>query len=421
VSLTDVDHDADQPAPERRAGQGREKQGRESQGLVQRIGILLNHPLSTYYLLLGTTLLLLTLGLIMVLSASSIDSYRVFGNAYTLAERQALFAAMGLVAMFIVARTSIPFWRGISWPFLGVACTFLVIVLVIGVSVAGQRNWIDFFGPFRFQPSELAKLSLVVWGATTLTRRDRPLDSWRNLLTPLLPVAGGMLILVLLEGDFGNSLMLAAIALGLLFAVGAPLRVFAAIGAVMSLGILLLTAAAPYRMARITRSLHPAQSQLGAGWQVAQGQLALGSGGWWGVGLGASREKWGSLPEAHTDFIFPVIGEELGLLGTISVLALFAVLSFAIFRMVRNTDDMFVRLATAGVGCWIVVQAILNLGAVLGLLPITGVPLPLVSYGGSSLVPTLVALGMLMAFARQEPGARQALRRRSTAQALRKR
>jgi len=139
------------------------------------------------------------------------------------------------------------------------------------------------------------------------------------------------------------------------------------------------------------------------------------------VGLGASREKWGSLPEAHTDFIFPVIGEELGLVGSVMVLMLFGVLAFAIFRMVRTTDDMFVRLATAGVGCWIVVQAILNLGAVLGLLPITGVPLPLVSYGGSSLVPTLVALGMLMAFARQEPRARQVIRRRSTAQALRKR
>ena len=386
-----------------------------------RVSVLLNHPLSTYYLLLGTTLLLLTLGLIMVLSASSIESFRIFGNAYTLAQRQTMFAVIGLAAMMFLSRTSIPFWRGIAWPFLGVSFVFLVVVLVIGVSVAGQRNWIDFFGPFRFQPSELAKLALVVWGATTLTRRDRPLDSWRNLLMPLLPVAAAMVLLVLLEGDVGNSLMLAAITVGLLFAVGAPLRLFAILGSALAFGVLLLTVAAPYRMERFTAWLHPGQNQLGVGWQVSQGQLALGTGGWWGVGLGASREKWGSLPEAHTDFIFPVIGEELGLVGTIAVLSLFAVLSFAIFRMVRTTDDMFVRLATAGVGCWIVVQAILNLGAVLGLLPITGVPLPLVSYGGSSLVPTLVALGMLMAFARQEPRARQALRRRSTAQALRKR
>lgn len=413
MSQTDIDADF-VPEPGSAAPPRRERVG-------DRLSVLLNHPLSTYYLLLGTTLLLLTLGLIMVLSASSIESFRIFGNAYTLAERQAMFAAIGLVAMILLSRTSTHFWRGVAWPFLGVSLVFLVVVLVIGVSVAGQRNWIDFFGPFRFQPSELAKLALVVWGATTLTRRDRPLDSWRNLLMPLLPVAGAMLLLVLLEGDVGNSLMLAAITIGLLFAVGAPLRLFAVLGAVLAFGVLLLTVAAPYRMERFTAWLHPGQNQLGVGWQVAQGQLALGTGGWWGVGLGASREKWGSLPEAHTDFIFPVIGEELGLVGTIAVLALFAVLSFAIFRMVRMTDDMFVRLATAGVGCWIVVQAILNLGAVLGLLPITGVPLPLVSYGGSSLVPTLVALGMLMAFARQEPRARQALRRRSTAQALRKR
>lgn len=414
MSVTDVDHEADHPVPERPHRAPHSQHG-------VRLRMLLNHPLSTYYLLLGTTLLLLTLGLIMVLSASSIESYRVFGNAYTLAQRQVLFAAIGLIAMFIVSRTSIPFWRGIAWPFLGVSCVFLVVVLVIGVSVAGQRNWIDFFGPFRFQPSELAKLSLVVWGATMLTRRDRPLDTWRNLLTPLLPVAGGMMLLVLLEGDVGNSLMLAAITVGLYFAVGAPLRLFAIFGGAMAFLVFLLTLAAPYRMERFTTWLSPGENQLGAGWQVSQGHLALGTGGWWGVGLGASREKWGSLPEAHTDFIFPVIGEELGLVGSVMVLMLFGVLAFAIFRMVRTTDDMFVRLATAGVGCWIVVQAILNLGAVLGLLPITGVPLPLVSYGGSSLVPTLVALGMLMAFARQEPRARQVIRRRSTAQALRKR
>lgn len=413
MSVADTDLGESQFGADPRAG--------DRPRIGSRLGVLLSHPLSTYYLLLGTTLLLLTLGLIMVLSASSIESFRVFGNAYTLAERQAMFAAIGLAAMFMVSRTSIPFWRGIAWPFLGVACVFLVVVLVIGVSVAGQRNWIDFFGPFRFQPSELAKLSLVVWGATMLTRRDRPLDTWRNLLTPLLPVAGGMMLLVLLEGDVGNSLMLAAITIGLLFAVGAPLRLFAALGGVMAGVVLILTLAAPYRMERFTTWLHPDQNQLGVGWQVSQGQLALGTGGWWGVGLGASREKWGSLPEAHTDFIFPVIGEELGLVGTLLVLALFGVLAFAIFRMVRTTDDMFVRLATAGVGCWIVVQAILNLGAVLGLLPITGVPLPLVSYGGSSLVPTLVALGMLMGFARQEPRARQVIRRRTTAQALRRR
>jgi cell division protein FtsW len=386
-----------------------------------RLAVVLNHPLSTYYLLLGTTMLLLVLGLIMVLSASSIESYRVFGSAYTLAQRQAMFAGLGVVAMIFAARTSVQFWRGFAWVIFGGAFAMLVAVLVIGVEVAGQRNWIDIVGPFRLQPSEFAKLALVVWGASVLTQKGRRLDTWSSLLLPLLPVTGVMMALVLMEGDFGNTLMLGAIAMGMLFAAGAPLRLFAILGSLGALGIVIVTLAAPYRMERFTSWLHPGEDRLGFGWQVNQGQYALGTGGFWGVGLGASREKWGSLPEAHTDFIFPVIGEELGLIGSLTVLALFGILAFAIFRLSRNTDDLFVRLASAGVGCWIVVQAVVNIGAVLGLLPITGVPLPLVSYGGSSLIPTLVALGMLMAFAKAEPDARRALRRKSTAQALSRR
>lgn len=390
-------------------------------GLQHRLALLLRHPLSTYYLLLGTTLLLLVLGLIMVMSASSIESFRVFGSAYTLAQRQAMFAIIGVVAMLFAARTSVQFWRGFAWVLLLGAFALLVAVLVVGVEVAGQRNWIEIIGPFRLQPSEFAKLALVVWGAALLTRKGRPLDTWSRLLVPLLPVAALTMVLVLMEGDFGNTLMLAAITMGILFAAGAPLRLFVVLGGALVTGVALLTVAAPYRMERFTSWLNPAEDRLGVGWQVSQGQYALGTGGFWGVGLGASREKWGSLPEAHTDFIFPVIGEELGLVGTLTVLALFGILAFAVFRLSRTTHDPFVRLAAAGVGTWIVVQAVINIGAVLGVLPITGVPLPLVSYGGSSLIPTLVALGMLMAFAKNEPGARRALRRKSTAQALRKR
>ncbi len=386
-----------------------------------RFSLLLNHPLSTYYLLLGTTLLLLILGLIMVMSASSIESFRVFGSSYTLVQRQALFAVIGVVSMLLVSRTAVQFWRGFAWVLLGVAFVLLAAVLVVGVEVAGQRNWIEIFGPFRLQPSEFAKLALVVWGATLLSQKGRPIDSWSRLLVPILPVAGVMMVLVLMEGDFGNTLMLAAITMGILFAAGAPMRLFVALGGALLTGVVLLTIAAPYRMERFTSWLNPGADPLGFGWQVTQGQYALGTGGFWGVGLGASREKWGSLPEAHTDFIFPVIGEELGLVGTLTVVMLFGLLIFSIFRLARNTKDTFVRLAAVGVGTWIMVQAVLNIGAVLGLLPITGVPLPLVSYGGSSLIPTLVALGMLMAFAKQEPGARKAIRRRSTARALQRR
>lgn len=392
-----------------------------SKTALYRLGTWLRHPLSTYYLIIGTTLLLLGLGLVMVLSASGIESVRIFGSPYTLVQRQALFAIAGVIAMYFAARTSIEFWRAFAWPLLLGSLALLILVLFIGVEVAGQRNWIDIIGPFRLQPSEFAKLALVVWGADVLTRRKDLIPTWNTMLIPIVPVAGVMMILVLLEGDFGNTLMLAAIMAGMLFAAGVPARFFVALAAIGALGIFLLTLAAPYRMERFTSWLDPGADRLGYGWQITQGQYALGTGGLWGVGLGASREKWGFLPEAHTDFIFPVIGEELGLVGTLSVLALFGLLAFAIFRLSRSTQDPFVRMASAGVGAWIVIQAVINIGGVLGLLPITGVPLPLVSYGGSSLVPVLTALGMVLAFARNEPGARRALRRRSTAEALRKR
>jgi cell division protein FtsW len=366
-------------------------------------------------------MLLLVLGLIMVLSASTIRSVEIFGSPYTIALRQLMFAVLGVAVMFVVVRTSTHFWKSFAWPLLGIAGVLLVAVLIIGVEVAGQRNWIEIFGPFRLQPSEFAKYALVVWGAFMLSRERRGPHTWQSLLVPVVPVGLIMMLLVLAEGDVGNVLMLGAILAGMLFAAGAPLRLFALMGGISLLSIWILTLLAPYRMDRITSWLNPDEDRLGVGWQVTQGQYALGTGGFWGVGLGASREKWGSLPEAHTDFIFSVIGEELGMVGTFSILVLLGAMAFAIFRLSRTTSDPFVRLASAGVGSWIVVQAMINIGGVLGVLPITGVPLPLVSYGGSSLVPTLVALGMVMAFARQEPGARRALRRHSTARSLRKR
>jgi len=361
---------------------------------------LLQHPMGLYYLLIGATLALLGLGLLMVLSASSVLSIRLHGSAYTLAQRQLLFAGIGIVLMIVATRLSVRTWRRLAWPALIVALGLLVAVLIVGVEVSGQRNWIDIVGPFRLQPSEFAKIALILWSADTLARKEPMLDRWSHLLVPVLPVTALILLLVLLEGDVGNTLILAMIACGVLFAAGAPLRLFVGLGVIGLIGIAGLTLAAPYRMSRFTSWLDPSADRLGEGWQVTQGQFALGTGGWWGVGLGGSREKWGSLPEAHTDFIFPVVGEELGLVGTMTVLVLFAVIAFVAFRLVHSADDMFVRLASAGVGTWIVFQAVVNVGAVLSLLPITGVPLPLVSYGGSSLVPLLISLGMLMSFAR---------------------
>jgi cell division protein FtsW len=360
------------------------------------------HPLGLFHLLLGATVLLLALGLVMVMSASSIVSLRLHDSVYTLAQRQALFAVVGLTAMVVASRVPVRLWRGFAWPTLVVAFVLLIAVLLIGVEVSGQKNWIDIVGPFRLQPSEIAKFAVVLWAADLLARKEQLLDRWSHLLVPLLPVTFVMLGLVLLQGDVGNTIIIAAIVGGILFAAGAPLRLFFALGAIALAAIAALSYAAPYRLNRFRSWLDPGADRLGDGWQLIQGQYALGTGGWWGVGLGASREKWGSLPEAHTDFIFSVIGEELGLVGTLMVLILFGVIAFVAFRLVQTSTDTFIRLASAGIGTWIIVQAVVNIGAVLGLLPITGVSLPLVSYGGSSLVPLLVSLGMLMSFARAE-------------------
>ena len=377
---------------------------RKTNSRVSRSRRFLDNPHGLYHLLMGATILLLILGVVMVLSASSILSFRETGSPYSIAQRQALFAGIGLVLMAVAMRLPVATWRKLAVPVLIVAVVLLVVVLIpgIGVVVNGQRNWIDIAGPFRLQPSEFAKYALVLWSADLLARREGRLDSWKRLLMPLLPVSCLLIGLVLLEGDFGNVLMLVAIVVGVLFAAGAPMRLFAVLGGVFAMAVVALTLVAPHRMSRFTIWLNPQGDPLGDGYQLIQGQYALGSGGLWGVGLGASREKWGSLPEAHTDFIFPVIGEELGLVGTVALLVLFAAIAVATFRLATISTRFYVRLAAAGVGSWLVVQAVVNIGAVLGLLPIAGVPLPLVSYGGSSLIPTLVALGMLMSFARTE-------------------
>jgi cell division protein FtsW len=371
------------------------------------------HPLATYHVILGATLLLLVLGVAMVLSASTVESYRVFGSAYTLWLRQVMFAGVGLVAMVVASRLPVHVWRKLAYPMLVFALTTLVLVLVVGHSVAGQRNWVELGGPFRFQPSEFAKLALVLWGSDLLARKQGVLDQWKHLLIPLLPVSGLMIGLVLLEGDVGTALILVPMVAAILYVNGAPVRLFVAGGAIVLAGVGLLSIGHTYRLGRFASWLDPNADALGTGWQLLHGKSALGGGGWFGVGLGASREKWDWLPEAHTDFIYAVVGEELGIVGSLLVITLFAAIGIAGLRLARRTSDPFVRTASAAVVAWLLTQALLNIGAVLQLIPITGVPLPLVSYGGSSLLPTLGALGMLMSFARAEAGATVDVRSRT--------
>ena len=362
------------------------------------------HPLATYHVLLSATLLLLLLGIAMVLSASTVESYRIFDSAYTIWLRQLMFAVVGLVAMVLASRMPVSFWRRMAYPMLVFALVLLVAVLVVGRDVNGQRNWIELGGPFRLQPSEFAKLALVLWASDLLARKQGLLDQWKHLLVPLLPVSVAIIGLVLAEGDAGTALILVPMVGAMLWVNGAPLRLFVGGAVIVLAGVAALSVAASYRLARFQSWLDPESSPLGDGWQLIRGKNALGGGGWFGVGLGASREKWDWLPEAHTDFIYAVVGEELGILGSLLVLVLFAAIGLAGLRLARRTADPFVRTASAGVVAWLLTQALLNIGAVLQLIPITGVPLPLVSYGGSSLIPTLLALGMLMSFARAEAG-----------------
>jgi cell division protein FtsW len=298
----------------------------------------------------------------------------------------------------------------VSVPLLAGAILLQVLVFVpgVGVSVNGNRNWIQVAGQ-QVQPSEFAKVALVLFGATVLTKKRRKLGEFLHVVIPLIVPAGGLLLALVLGGkDLGTGLVLLAIIAGMLFAAGVPARMFLVAGAasaVLAAGMSLTSA---NRMGRIQTWLDGCTDPDKC-FQTAHGQYALADGGWLGVGLGASRQKWQWLPEAHNDFIFAIIGEELGLSGTLVIIGLFALIGFACYRLVCGTDDFFIRVATAGVMVWILAQATINIGAVIGLLPVIGVPLPLVSSGGSALVTTLFGLGMLLSFARHEPGCRKAL------------
>ncbi|MEU0304320.1 putative lipid II flippase FtsW [Streptomyces sp. NPDC006175] len=372
-----------------------------------------DRPLTAYYLILGAGLLITVLGLVMVYSASMIKALELSRPATYFFRKQFLAAVIGAGLLLLASRMPVKLHRALSYPLLAGTVFLMVLVQVpgIGMSVNGNQNWIYLGGPFQLQPSEFGKLALILWGADLLARKQdkRLLAQWKHMLVPLVPVAFMLLGLIMLGGDMGTAIILTAILFGLLWLAGAPTRLFAGVLAFACLIGFLLIKTSPNRMSRLGCI---GASEPGPGdscWQAVHGIYALASGGWFGSGLGASVEKWGQLPEPHTDFIFAITGEELGLAGTLSVLALFAALGYAGIRVAGRTEDPFVRYAAGGVTTWITAQAVINIGAVLGLLPIAGVPLPLFSYGGSALLPTMFAVGLLIAFAREDPAARAAL------------
>jgi cell division protein FtsW len=350
-----------------------------------------------------TTFALVVLGLIMILSASSVTSFANYGSSFLFFKRQLFWAALGVVAFCGLARLDYRRLKGLGYPALGVSIVLLGAVLVpgLGITAGGSSRWVG-IGPLSFQPSEVAKLALVLFVADVLARkRERSLVVFAHTFIPLFPALGALAILVMLQPDLGTTLLLGAIGLGMLFVAGAPLLYVVPLCLAASGAAVAAALAEEYRRARILAFLDPWSDPLNTGYQTIQSLIALGSGGFLGVGLGASRQKWSYIPNAHTDFIFAILGEEMGLLGTLAVLGLFGLLAYVGVQTARRAPDRFGMLLASGVTLWVTAQALVNMGAVTAALPITGVPLPLVSFGGTSLVVSLAAMGVLTNIASQ--------------------
>jgi cell division protein FtsW len=359
------------------------------------------HFPAEYNMLLTATLCLLAFGAVMVFSASS--TTRVLSNgglsdsAFYL-KRTLLFGALGLVVMHLTARGGLQAVRRLTPALLCVSLFLLLAVLAGGTSVNGSSRWLG-SGFLQIQPSELAKVALVLYGADLLAGKPKRVRSLEGLM-PFLLVSGAAALLIVAEPDLGTTLVIAFAVAATLVAAGARLRDLALIALVLVCFGLLMTVIEPYRMARLTAFLNPGADAAGAGFQAAQAKIALGSGGIFGVGIGNGVQKAFYLPEAHTDMISAVIGEELGLVGILGVVGLFSIFGYAGLRIAQGARDAYGKILVAGLTSLVLVQATINLFAVMGLAPLTGVPLPFVSYGNSSLIATLFAVGLILNVAR---------------------
>jgi cell division protein FtsW len=376
-----------------------------------RSGARLEAPV-VYGLLVLVTLGLVAFGLVMVYSASSARAAISEGDPAYYLKRQALYALVGVMLFALLTRTGYRLLQRIAGPLLLVSLSLLAFVLVAGTTVNGARRWLE-LGPVTMQPSELAKIALAVWVSAFLARKAAP-ESLGALLRPIGLVSGVAALLVLAEPDLGTAIAFATIVAAVLLVSGTPLRVMASAGALTIGAVLLVSWLAPYRRARLLTFLDPWADPQGAGFQSVQALIALGSGGLFGVGLGESVQKVYYLPEASTDMIFAIIGEELGLLGTTALIAAYVLFGYCGCRIALACRDPFGKRLAAGITALVCGQAAVNLCAVLGIAPLTGIPLPFVSYGGSSLIVSLAAVGILLNIALTDAGERRAsLRDRS--------
>jgi cell division protein FtsW len=361
-------------------------------------------PVNLYYMLVGSVLALSLLGLIMVFSASSIDSLGSKGSTYAIALRQLTFLIFSIPMAWVLSRFTLARWKTLARAGVTLSVLMLLFVQLFGNSKSGNQNWLD-LGFIVIQPSEFAKFLMILWAGFILAKQERSGRIQTNVLVLLTPAFSLCLILILVGNDLGSASVFGFILVGLLWVSGLKLRLFSGVLAAGFLTLAILILISPYRVQRFIAFLNPfAEDQYKLyGWQPAHSLLGLASGGFFGVGLGASRQKWGNLAEAHTDFIFAVIGEELGLLGTLATLFLISVLLFSIFKIAMRTHDPMVKFVSSGIGCWIGIQTVLNVGSTLSVLPVVGVTLPLLSYGGSSLIAIYMAVGFVIGAARRDP------------------
>ena len=357
-----------------------------------------------FMVLLVVALILCLLGVVMVLSASSVNDLRSYGDAWHHLKRQVLWFLLGLVAMSTMIRIDYRRLRPLATPGLFGCIVLLVLVLIpgLGLRTNGSVRWLD-LGAVSLQPSEFLKLALVLYCADLLSRSNRPLTEKKLTLYPIVGLVGVIGGLLMLEPDLGTSMIVGAIAVAMLFFAGLRLRLLAMLVGCGALGAFGLTMSAGYRRQRLLGMLDPWTDPLNTGWQTIQSGVAISNGGLFGIGLGASRAKWGFLPFAHTDFIYAIIAEEFGFVGAGLVIVGFLVIGLVGLSTALHAPDPFGQLLAAGITTWIMIQAFVNIAAVLGRLPITGVPLPFVSFGGSALIVTMAAFGILLNVARQTP------------------
>lgn len=370
-------------------------------GTARWVVALRRVPTSTILLVLIASVCVF--GTVMVGAASEVVSIQTYGSAWSILIRQCMWLGLGTLVLVVTCRMDYRWLQRFSRVLMIAAFGGLVLVLVphLAVDVTGSSRWLG-FGSFDVQPSEVAKLALAVFGADLVVRREEAGGSERTIVGPLILVTAAAAMLVLLQPDMGTTVVLGCIGLSVLLASGVSLRPIGKVAIVVAVVGVVASIVDPYRRQRILAFLHPSAHAAGSSYQVVQSLIGLGSGHLFGVGLGNGTEQWGYLPNPHSDFIFSVIGQDLGLVGAVCVLGLLGALCWFGLRAANRAPDRFGGLLGVALVCWIGVETLINVGAVIGLLPVTGIPLPFVSYGGSSLVVTMAGAGILVSIARHE-------------------